>query len=242
MFCLVYIHNLRLTCRILCSTNIIESDDKVFLQVKANLILSDGDVAELKGWDEIYCIIYPAGVSQWLSMDPWDLLQDLEVHSLHTTSGWTPEGISSSSFFCNDCQDVHEGILAGWKETLKPILLFLPFSAQTLIHKPSPNRPIWHLGASSSTPSHAAYRQQQFFFLPPLCACDFTFHIHLLGISGSFPHLCYIVIQAYWLNNECWSTVNGDSYNSLTWAAMIDSSVNWQKINIAAVTMFFFSA
>lgn len=45
MFCLVYIHNLR----ILCSTNIIESDDKVFLRVKANLILSDGDVAELKG-------------------------------------------------------------------------------------------------------------------------------------------------------------------------------------------------
>lgn len=36
--------------------------------------------------------------------------------------------------------------------------------------------------------------------------------------------------------------LNGDSYNSLTWAAMIDSSVTWQKIYIAAVTMFFFSA
>lgn len=112
----------------------------------------DGDVPELKDWDEIYSIKYPAGVSLWLSGNPWDLLQDFEVHSLHTTSGSVPEGINSSSFF-NDCQDIHEGILAAWKETLKLILLFLPFSAQLLIHKPSPNRPIWHLVASSPTPS-----------------------------------------------------------------------------------------
>lgn len=121
--------------------------------------------------------MYPAGVSLWLSVNPWDLLQDLKVHSLHTTPGSVPEGINSSSFF-NDCQDIHEGILAGWKETLKLILLLLPFSAQLLIHKPSLNRPIWHLVASPSTASPLDSQDSEAF---PLCAWDFTWPIHLLG-------------------------------------------------------------
>lgn len=76
-----------------------ESDDKVFLWVKAELMRSDGDVPELKGWGEIYRIIYPAGVSLCLSVNLGDLLPDLEVLSLHAASGSVPEGINSSGFF-----------------------------------------------------------------------------------------------------------------------------------------------
>lgn len=109
-----------------------DSDDEVFLWVKAELMRSDGDAPELKGRAEIYSIIYPTGVSLWLSVNPRDLQPDLELLSLHTTSGSAPEGINSSVLKKkkkNHCQDVHEGILAGWKETLKLILLFLAFSA-----------------------------------------------------------------------------------------------------------------
>lgn len=59
---------------------------------------SDGDAPELKGRAEIYSIIYPTGVSLWLSVNPGDLQPDLELLSLHTTSGSAPEGINSSVF------------------------------------------------------------------------------------------------------------------------------------------------
>lgn len=60
---------------------------------------SDGDAPELKDRDEIYSIRCPAGVRLQLSVNPWDLPLDLEVHSLHTSSGSVPEGINGSSFF-----------------------------------------------------------------------------------------------------------------------------------------------
>lgn len=86
------------TCCILWRSEV-DSDDEVCLWVKAQLMHGNGDVPELKDWGEIYSIIYPAGVSLWLSVNPWDLLPDLEVLSLHTTSGSVPEGINSSGFF-----------------------------------------------------------------------------------------------------------------------------------------------
>ena len=52
-----------------------------------------------KTGDEIYSIMCPAGVCLRLTENPRDLLPDLEVHSLHTSSGRVPEGINSSSFF-----------------------------------------------------------------------------------------------------------------------------------------------
>lgn len=67
--------------------------------LKADRMHSNGDVPELKDWGEIYRIIYPAGVSEWLSLNPQDLLPDLEVLSLHTTSGRVPEGIKDLAFF-----------------------------------------------------------------------------------------------------------------------------------------------
>ena len=75
-----------------------DSDDEVFLWVKAELMRSDGDVPELKGRAEIYSIMCPTGVCLWLSVNPGDLQPDLDLLSLHTTSGSAPEGINSSGF------------------------------------------------------------------------------------------------------------------------------------------------
>lgn len=161
-----------------------EGDEKVSLWVKAELMHRDGDVPELKDWDEIYSIIYPAGVSLWLSVNPWDLLLDLEGHSFHTTSGSVPGGINSSSFFF--LMTVRTSMREFWqvgKKHWNRSSSFLLFSSQLLIHKPSLNRPIWHLVASSSTPLNPqlagrAAKWLRDFFFSFLCACDFALPVH----------------------------------------------------------------
>lgn len=145
---------------------------------------SDGDVPELKGRAEIYSIMCPTGVCLWLSVNPGDLQPDLDLLSLHTTSGSAPEGINSSGFKKkkkkNHCQDVHEGMLAGWKLTLKLILLFLAFSAQLLIHKPSLNRPVWQLVIDSLHPQLAGRAADTLGAFSFLCGCDFTPPVSIL--------------------------------------------------------------
>lgn len=108
--------------------------------------------------------------------------------------------------FSNDCHGVHEGSLAGWKETPKPILVFVPFSAQLLIHKPSLNRPIWHLPASTSTPWTLISQDGQ--------QTDFSLrlgfrsaHSYFWGVPiSSFLILSTSVSLSQWLNNETVST------------------------------------
>lgn len=86
-------------------------------RVKSELMHGGDDVPELWLGGEIYSIRYPAGVSQWISRNPQELLPDLELLPLYNPSGSLPGGINNS-------EDVHEGGLACWKETLKLILKF----------------------------------------------------------------------------------------------------------------------
>lgn len=77
------------------------------------------------------------------------------------------------------------------------------FCAQLLIHKPSLNRPIWHLVTSSSTlPSthRTGSAQTRGLFFSFLCACDFALFIHILEVLSCFLFICGAKVQ--WLNNE----------------------------------------
>lgn len=120
-------------------------------RVKSELMHGGDDVPELWLGGEIYSIRYPAGVSQWISRNPQELLPDLELLPLYNPSGSLPGGINNS-------EDVHEGGLACWKETLKLILKFgfcpPPSPLQLLIRKPSSNRSLCYLSHHSEASEH----------------------------------------------------------------------------------------
>lgn len=88
-------------------------------RVKSELRHGGGDAPERRLGGEMYSIRYPAGVSRWISRNPQELEPELELLPPHTPSGSLPGGINNS-------EDVHEGGLACWKETLKLILNFGP--------------------------------------------------------------------------------------------------------------------
>lgn len=123
-----------------------------FARVKSELLHSGDDVPELRLGGEIYGIRCPAGVSPWISGNPQELLPDSELLPLHNPSGSLPGGINNS-------EDVHEGGLACWKETLKLILKFgfcpqPTHPVQLPICKPASNRSLRYLSLYSKACEH----------------------------------------------------------------------------------------